>query len=384
MKKYIYADKFFMKTGIEENGYLEIKDGKFGSFQTEKPSDSDEIIDFSGKFVAPGLVDTHIHGLLNFDIMDNTFEAVNTISKGLLKYGVTSFLPTTLTDSIERLDESVENIAYSKDKVEGAKIQGIFLEGPFFTEKHKGAQNEKYFKDPEIEILKKWQEKSGNLIRKIAIAPERDGAAEFAKFASENNVTVALGHSAATFEEAKAVVDAGASVFVHTYNGMSPLSHREPGMVGAAMALKNTYAELICDGHHVNPVAAKIMMDVKSRDNVALITDCMRAGAMENGEYTLGEFDVIVKDGVARLKTGSLAGSVLTMNSAIKNVVDWDIATLEEAIKMASYVPALSCHIEDSCGSIDCGMPADFIVIDEKLNVYNTYIDGACKYSIAK
>ena len=380
MKTYIYADKFFMNYGIEENGYLSIIDGKFGHFQKEKPK-SAEIVDFSGKYIAPGFVDTHIHGLLNSDVMDNTPEAIKTISKGLLQFGVTSFLPTTLTDSVERLDESVENIKNVYNDVEGAKIQGIFLEGPCFTEKYKGAQNKKYFINPTSEILDQWQEKSGNLVKKIAIAPEREGAVEFAEYATKNGVTVALGHSAATFEEAKRVVGAGANVFVHTYNGMSPLTHREPGMVGAAMELKNTFAELICDGHHVSPVAANIMMNAKTRENIVLITDCMRAGAMEDGQYTLGEFDVIVENGTARLLTGSLAGSVLSMNNAIKNVVDWNIATLEEAIKMASYNPAVSCNIDDKCGSIKPGLPADFVVIDDSLNVYNTYLDGICKYS---
>lgn len=380
MKTYIYADKFFMNYGIEENGYLSIIDGKFGHFQKEKP-ESAEIVDYSGKYIAPGFVDTHIHGLLNSDVMDNTPEAIKTISKGLLQFGVTSFLPTTLTDSVERLDESVENIKNVYNDVEGAKIQGIFLEGPCFTEKYKGAQNKKYFINPTSEILDQWQEKSGNLVKKIAIAPEREGAVEFAEYATKNGVTVALGHSAATFEEAKRVVGAGANVFVHTYNGMSPLTHREPGMVGAAMELKNTFAELICDGHHVSPVAANIMMNAKTRENIVLITDCMRAGATEDGQYTLGEFDVIVENGTARLLTGSLAGSVLSMNNAIKNVVDWNIATLEEAIKMASYNPAVSCKIDDKCGSIKPGLPADFVVIDDSLNVYNTYLDGVCKYS---
>lgn len=380
MKTYIYADKFFMNYGIEENGYLSIIDGKFGHFQKEKP-ESAEIVDFSGKYIAPGFVDTHIHGLLNSDVMDNTPEAIKTISKGLLQFGVTSFLPTTLTDSVERLDESVENIKNVYNDVEGAKIQGIFLEGPCFTEKYKGAQNKKYFINPTAEILDQWQEKSGNLVKKIAIAPEREDAVEFTEYATKNGVTVALGHSAATFDEAKRVVGAGANVFVHTYNGMSPLTHREPGMVGAAMELKNTFAELICDGHHVSPVAANIMMNAKTRENIVLITDCMRAGAMEYGQYTLGEFDVIVENGTARLLTGSLAGSVLSMNNAIKNVVDWNIATLEEAIKMASYNPAVSCNIDDKCGSIKPGLPADFVVIDDSLNVYNTYLDGVCKYS---
>ncbi|MBY2476264.1 N-acetylglucosamine-6-phosphate deacetylase [Clostridioides difficile] len=384
MKNFIYADKFFMKYGIKEKGYLRIIDDKFGEFQQEKPDIADSVIDFSGKYIAPGLVDTHIHGLLGVDIMDNTFEAINTISKGLLKYGVTSFLPTTLTDSIDNLNDCIENISNNYDKVEGAKIQGIYLEGPFFTEKYKGAQNEKYFRDPSIENLKLWQKKSKNLIRKIAIAPERKGSIEFTKYATKNNISVALGHSSATFEQVEQVVNSGAKVFVHTYNGMSPLNHREPGMVGAAMALKSTYAELICDGHHVNPIAAKIIMDIKSRNNIALITDCMRAGAMDDGKYTLGKFNVNVKNGVARLSSGSLAGSVLTMDNAVRNIVDWNISTLEDAIKMATYIPALSCNIDNVCGSMCQGMNADFIVIDDNFNIHETYINGICKYKTDK
>ncbi|MCC0692815.1 MULTISPECIES: N-acetylglucosamine-6-phosphate deacetylase [Clostridioides] len=384
MKNFIYADKFFMEYGTKEKGYLSIIDGKFGKFQKEKPQAIDSVIDFSGKYIAPGLVDTHIHGILGADIMDNTFEAINTISKGLLKYGVTSFLPTTLTDSIDKLSDSIENISNNYDKVEGAKIQGIYLEGPFFTEKHKGAQNEKYFKDPSIDILKSWQKKAKNLIRKIAIAPERKNSIEFTKYATENNISVALGHSSATFEQVEQAVNSGAKVFVHMYNGMSPLNHREPGMVGAAMALKNTYAELICDGHHVSPIAAKIIMDIKSRNNIALITDCMRAGAMDDGQYTLGKFNVNVKNGVARLSNGSLAGSVLTMDNAVKNIVNWNISTLEDAIKMATYIPALSCNIDNICGSICQGMDADFIVIDNDFNIHETYINGICKYRANK
>mgnify|MGYP001175250973 FL=1 len=377
MKSFIYADKFFMKHGIKEKGYLSIINGKFGEFQQERPNNTDNVIDFSGKYIAPGLVDTHIHGLLGADVMDNTFEAINTISKGLLKYGVTSFLPTTLTDS-------VENISNSFNRVEGAKIQGIYLEGPFFTEKYKGAQNEKYFKDPDINILKLWQKKSKNLIRKIAIAPERKGSIELTRYATKNNISVSLGHSSATFEQVKQVVNSGAKVFVHTYNGMSPLNHREPGMVGAAMVLKDTYAELICDGHHVSPIAVKIMMDAKSSNNIALITDCMRAGAMEDGKYTLGKFNVNVKNSVARLNSGSLAGSVLTMDKAVRNIVDWNISTLEDAIKMATYIPALSCNIDNVCGSIYQGMDADFIVTDNDFNIHETYINGICMYKVNK
>ncbi|WP_413476240.1 N-acetylglucosamine-6-phosphate deacetylase [Latilactobacillus fuchuensis] len=375
---YIHADKFFLKNSVENGGYLAIVDGKFGEYQTEKPVG--EIKDYSGKWIAPGLVDTHIHGLKGHDVMDNDFDGVKAMSEGLLECGVTSFLPTTLTAAPETLNEVIEAIGDHHDEVTGAKIQGVFFEGPFFTEEHKGAQNPKYFSDPGLEIFNHWQELAHGIIKKIAIAPERHGAKEFTAALKQQGVKVALAHSSATYEEAKAVVEAGASIFVHTYNGMSPLNHREPGMVGAAMTLKDVFAELICDGHHVHPQAAQALISVRGADQTALITDCMRAGAMPEGPSMLGEFPVIVKDGAARLESGSLAGSVLMLKQAVKHVVDWNIATPAEAIKMASQVPAQSVDIDNQCGSITPTHDADFIVFDHDLNLEETYLDGVSRY----
>lgn len=379
LKTYVFAEKFFLKDSVEEECYLELENGKFGSFQKEPPQDS-HIIDCKGKWIAPGLVDTHIHGLLNHDVMDNEVEGLKSISEGLLSCGVTSFLPTTLTASTELINIVVETIGKYYKEVSGAKIQGIYLEGPFFTEEHKGAQNPIYFYDPNLEVFENWQKLSGGLIKKIALAPERQEVAQFVKAVTEKGVVVALGHSNATYEQAKEMVENGASVFVHTYNGMSPLKSREPGMVGAALALNDVFAELICDGHHVHPISAKILMDVRGRDRVAMITDCMRAGTMPDGNYTLGEFPVIVKDGKAVLETGSLAGSILKLKEAVKNVVNWGIATPEEAIRMATIVPARSCHIDDVCGSIEPGREADFIVLNQNLELEATYLNGECRY----
>lgn len=375
---YIHADKFFLKNKVENSGYLAIVDGRFGTYQIEKPDG--EIKDYSGKWIAPGLVDTHIHGLKGHDVMDNDFEGVEAMSDGLLECGVTSFLPTTLTAAPETLNDVIADIGDHYTEVSGAKIQGVFFEGPFFTEEHKGAQNPKYFSDPSLEIFNHWQELAHGIIKKIAIAPERNGAKEFTAALKQQGVKVALAHSSATYEEAKEVVEAGASIFVHTYNGMSPLNHREPGMVGAAMTLKDVFAELICDGHHVHPQAAQALISVRGTDQTALITDCMRAGAMPEGPSILGEFPVMVKDGAARLESGSLAGSVLMLKQAVKHVVDWNIATPAEAIKMASQVPAQSVGIDDLCGSIAPKRAADFIVFDHDLNLVETYLDGISRY----
>ncbi|MEG2254029.1 MAG: N-acetylglucosamine-6-phosphate deacetylase, partial [Vagococcus sp.] len=330
----------------------------------------------------PGLVDTHIHGFKNNDVMDNNAEGIKQMSEDLLSCGVTSFLPTTLTSSREQLTAVAKTIGEVYKDVKGAKIQGIYFEGPFFTEEYKGAQNPGYFSDPDIDVFNEWQEVSGGLIKKIALAPERVGVSEFVKEVTDNGVVVALGHSNATLAEASEAVECGASVFVHAFNGMRGLNHREPGMVGAAMNLRHVFSELICDGHHVHPDAAQILMEKTGHDHVALITDCMMAGGMPDGDYMLGEFPVVVKDGTARMKEGSLAGSVLRLKEAVKNVVDWGIATPEEAIMMATYVPALSCKMEDVCGSITRGRAADFIVLSDSLELEATYLDGVCRYQV--
>ncbi|MBN8199758.1 MULTISPECIES: N-acetylglucosamine-6-phosphate deacetylase [Bacillaceae] len=379
MKKFVYADKFFLEDGVAGPGYLEINKGKFAGFIETFPDES-EVLNYTGHWIAPGLVDTHIHGFMGHDVMDNELVGLNAISNGLLECGVTSFLPTALTSSFETLSDVVAMIGENYSKVQGAKIKGIFLEGPFFTEVHKGAQNPKYFCDPSIEMLETWQKQSNHFIKKIAIAPERKGAAEFIEHAVKQRVTVALAHSDASYKEAKRAVEKGASVFVHTFNGMSSFHHREPGMAGAAMNLPNVFAEIICDGHHVHPAAAAILMNTRGRDQTVLVTDCMMAGGMPEGCYQLGEFRVDVRGGAARLKSGSLAGSILQLIHAVKNAVEWGIAAPEEAIYMASTAPAKSIQLDGECGKIAAGYDADFIVLTPQLELMGTYLNGICRY----
>lgn len=366
------ADYFILEDKALEDYFMEVEDGVIVGFSKNEPGE----YEYLGEIVAPGLVDTHIHGYHGKDIMNAEEGALNVISKGLLECGVTSFLPTTLTDSKEKTDAALKRVAGEYKDVEGAKVRGIFLEGPFFTEKYKGAQNPDYMSEPKIDYLKEWVEISDGLVNKIAIAPEREGAIDFIKKANAMGVRVALGHSDASFDEAVSAVDAGANIFVHTYNGMSGLHHREPGMVGAAMST-DAISELICDGHHVNPNSANILMNIKGRDKIALITDCMSAGGMADGDYKLGDFPVKVENGTARLKdSGSLAGSILKLKDGVKNVVDWEIADIFEAIQMASLIPAKSVGIDDVCGKLREGYQADFIVLDYDLNLKATYLDG--------
>lgn len=377
MKKYIKADKFFFPYKVKKEGFLEIENGKFGDYVNEIPLNAN-VIDYSGYWIAPGLVDTHIHGFGGSDVMDNNLDTIlGTMSEGLLEHGVTSWIPTPLTSNHNLLLDICENLGKHYKESRGAKIRGIFFEGPYFTEEHKGAQNTHYMTDPDFEEFEKWYNASNGLLNKIALAPERKGAYEFIQKVTGKGVVVALGHSNATMDEATSAVEAGASVWVHTFNGMSGFTHREPGMVGGALFLNNTYAEIICDGHHVDPRAVKILCETKGIDHIVLVTDAMRAAGMPDGEYMLGEFPVTVSKGSVHLLDGnSLAGSVLLLKNAMKNVVDWGVATPEEAIRMATLNPALSAKIDSECGQIKKQRDADFIVLQPNMEIRHVYLNG--------
>ncbi|WP_432290582.1 N-acetylglucosamine-6-phosphate deacetylase [Olsenella uli] len=381
MSKYaIKASKFLLPGAVMAGGYLTIEDGKFGMWSAEVPEDL-PVVDESGNWIAPGLVDTHIHGFYNHATTDCDADGINASSAELARRGTTSWLPTTFTESSEHIREACAAIAAADEKRDGsfvgAHIQGIYLEGPFFTSKHVGAQNPAYLVDPSYEDFASWQEAAGGRIRKSALAAERDGAAEYcAKLASEGVVT-SIGHSDATYDEALAAVNAGATCFVHTYNGMRGLHHREPGIVGCAMTTPETYAEIICDGHHVVPAAIKAVVNAKGWDHVVLITDCLGPGGMPEGEYMSGGLPVVMRDGACYLRDGSsLAGSIATLAQIVKNVYDWQVVTAEQALRMATEVPARSAGIAGSCGSILPGRDADFIVLDAELNLEATYMAG--------
>lgn len=213
------------------------------------------------------------------------------------------------------------------------------------------------------------------------MAPERKGAKEFIREAVKEGIVVSLGHSSASFDEAKAGIEAGASMFTHTFNGMPDPMHHAPSISNAAMEMNNITDELICDGHHVKEPMVKALIKAVGPEHIALITDCMEAGMMPDGDYMLGELPVYVKDGMARLKDGdNLAGSILQLKDGVKNVVDWNIVTPEEAIMMASYIPAKSAHILEYCGSIKPDKPADFLILNPDMTLSETYLNGESKY----
>ncbi len=358
----VHAAHFVLPGRLTGEGYLTITEGRFGAFSTERPDC--EIVDHAGAYVGAGLVDTHIHGFHN--------------------HATTDIDPAGINEA-ENIGNQCEAIADALDERDegfpGARIPGIYLEGPFFTEKHKGAQNPKYLVPPSYDVFAEWQRRARGLIRKSALAPEYPEAPEYISRLAAEGVVTALGHTDATYDESVAAVDAGATVFVHTYNGMRGLHQREPGVLGCAMTTDETYAELICDGHHVQPGACAALVRAKGWEHVVLITDCLACGGMPEGNYMSGGLPVVMKDDLCYLRnedgtTGSIAGSVLTLAKGVKNMVDWGIVAPEQAIRMGSEVAARSAGVDDVCGSMLPGRHADFNVYAADMTLAATYVGG--------
>ena len=379
----ISADKFVLPGATVQGGYLTIEDGVFGSWSAEKPAC--DIVEYPGAIVGPGLVDTHIHGFHNHATTDCDPAAIDDSSIALAKSGTTAWIPTTFTESVEDIERACRAIATADDRrggdFRGAHIAGIFLEGPFFTTAHVGAQNPVYLIDPTVEVFDRWQEAAGGRIVKSALAAEKPGALDYIAALDKKGVVTAIGHSDATYDEALAAVNAGATCFVHTYNGQRGLHHRDPGVTGTAMTTPSTYAEIICDGKHVVPAAIKALVDAKGWQHTVLITDCLICGGMPEGDYVSGGMPVVMKDGLCYIKnedgtTGSIAGSVLNLARGVKNMVDWQIVSADHAIRMASEVPARSARVDDRFGSIKPGRVADLTIFNADMTLADTYVAG--------
>ena len=331
--------------------------------------------------VVPGFIDEHIHGSATADNMDATLDAARTISKTIASEGVTSFLMTTMTEPEDHIEKAMVNAKEFIENPEyiGAKAIGLHLEGPFISVKHKGAQPEESIRKPNVEIFKHYQKLSGNNIKEITFAYEEDGKA-LANYLRDTGVVGSIGHTDATCDQTLEAIKEGVSCATHTYNAMKPLHHREAGTVGACLLSNDIYCELICDLIHVSPNAIRLLYKCKGKEKIVLITDAMRAKHMPDGEYSLGGQPVFVKDGAARLENGTLAGSILCMNVALKNMQNVVGTTLEETIDFATANPAKNLHIFDKKGSIKEGKDADFAVIDKDFNVYMTVSEGHIVY----
>ncbi len=361
--------------GILDKKNIIIEDGKIKRISDKVPQGS-EVIDAQGNFVAPGFIDMHIHGASNCDTMDGTYDSINTISKTIAKHGVTSFVPTTTTYDIGAIKKSIGAVRECmKNKTDGAQVLGVHLEGPYINEKVKGAQNGEYILKPGIDSFLDMIGGDFNGIIRITLAPEIEGADELIKFLVGKGVIVSVGHSYGTYDQIMHGIGMGISHSTHLYNAMRGFAHREPGVVGAIFDSGIT-TEFICDGVHIHFAAIRTAIAVKGYQNCALITDAMQACCMEDGEFSLGGQKVIVKDGAARLDDGTLAGSTLTLDRAVRNILKNTDLGITEAISMASSVPAKIIKVDDRKGYIKPGYDADIIILDSKINILKTIVGG--------
>lgn len=369
----IFKDFNLIFTDRIEKGTVQIKDKKIVSFHPDESTD--EIIHGKGRYLSPGFVDIHIHGAGNHDTMEGTFEALNTISKTIANHGTTGFLPTTMTVSLDDIKTAVTSAKEAQGKVDGATILGVHLEGPFINKLAIGAQNPDFVEKPTLKNFKAMVGEHIDFIKNITIAPEVEGALELIPYLRENKINVSMGHTKATYEEAIEGIKAGVNHSTHLFNAMTPFTHREPGVVGAIFDT-DISTETISDGIHVSYPSLRTAYKLKTSERVLLITDAMMACGMPDGTYSLGGQAVISKDGAARLESGALAGSILTMDKAVQNVFKNTNLPLHEVIKMASYNGAKFIGVDDTKGKIALNYDADLLILDENLQVENVYIEG--------
>lgn len=330
----------------------------------------------------PGLIDLHVHGANNHDVMDGTPTAMQGLSEALAREGVTGFLATTMTASSDTLSRVLSVVDASAPTLTGAAVLGVHLEGPFISPDKVGAQNAADVQLPNQALFDEWQARSGNRIRVVTLAPEQANALHLIKALHKNNVIVSLGHTNATYEETMQAIHAGASVATHLFNAMRGLHQREPGAAGALLLSDSVTAEMIVDGIHLHPAMVELALRVKSPKRLVLISDAMRAKCMKDGVYTLGGQSVTVNQGRATLADGTLAGSTLKLIDAIHHLSETPYCSLAEAIQMATLVPASLLQCEARKGSIDVGKDADLTVINAAFEVVCTVREGRVCFSL--
>ncbi|WP_342387433.1 N-acetylglucosamine-6-phosphate deacetylase [Salinicoccus bachuensis] len=359
---------------ILEDHWLLSTDGKIKDFgPMDSCPDAGDFIDAKGMNVLPGAIEMHIHGANGVDAMDADMEYIEKISEHLPRTGSTSFLATTMTAPIEDIERALMNLADYK-YVSGARMLGIHQEGPFISMKHPGAQDPQHILAPDSESIHHLQDISGNQVRLITYAPEED-AGEFLDALKALDIIPSAGHTDATYETLKKAQDNGLTHVTHLYNGMRGLHHREPGVVGFSY-MSDAYVELISDGIHSKPEMVKLAFDVITSDRLVMITDAMRAQGLPDGEYDLGGQAVHVAGDEARLSDGTLAGSVLTMKQAVRNMRAFTGCGWQDIVRMSAYNPAVELGLTDSKGVIRKGADADLVIYDEEADLKHTIIGG--------
>lgn len=358
-----------------------IENGKIAYIGKENPA-IEEIEKLPEGILVPGFIDEHIHGAGGADAMDATPEALQIISSKLAEEGTTAFLATTMTQSRENIGKALKNVknVMGKGEYAGAEVLGVHLEGPFISLKHAGAQPAEYILHPDVKEFDKFNELSGGNIRIVTLAPEEPGGEELITHLHEIGTVASIGHTDAKFKDAERAVKAGATSVTHTYNAQTGLHHREAGVVGAALLTDELNTEMICDTIHVSVPAIRLFTKNKPRDKFILITDAMRAKGMPDGVSELGGQKVYVKNGEARLEDGTLAGSVLRMNVAVKNLVEKVGVAFGNAIDACTYNPAKNLGKEKERGTLEVGKRADITLLNANFDVLMTMVGGKIVY----
>ncbi len=376
--------KTFRKTQVYAEGKGIVRtDVAFDTHIRSLENSAGDAIDLPGNaMVLPAFIDQHVHGAGGADTMDGTVAALSVMADALAKEGTARFLATTMTQSDQNTRRALRAVkAYREsERAEGAGLLGVHLEGPFISPKHIGAQPAEYVILPDTALFDAWQNESGNAVRLVTLAPEQEGALALIRHIVQCGVRVSAGHTDADYEQICAAVQQGATCVTHTYNAQKGLHHREIGTVGAALYCNDLYTELIADTVHVSVPAMQLLYKNKPRGKVILITDAIRAKGAGEGESELGGQPVFVRGGEARLLNGALAGSVLAMNVAVRNMIEKTGVPLCEAVDCATADPAKHLGVFNEYGSIREGKRADFAVVDEHMRVIMTVRDGEIVY----
>ena len=375
MIKTLQAKQVMLPDGIIKPAQIDIIDGVIQQVRHNNFIPADEVV-ADGAIVAPGLIDIFIHGAQGADTMDATDAALSTIGQAVLSEGVTSYLATTMTQDEPAVAAAVTTAGHYQSPTDEAQLLGIHLEGPFVHPDKIGAQDGVAVKLPKVVLFEQWQRLSGQRIKVVTFAPERDGGLALAQHLQATGVVAAIGHSMATMGQTQQAIECGVSLATHLYNAMTGLDHRYPGVVPGVLANPNIMAQLIVDGIHVHPDVVKFTYDIMGPARIILASDAMRGKAMVPGEYDLGGQMVRVSKHEARLvSNGALAGSVLRMDQALRLMMHYTGCNLVEAVQMASANPAKCLGLEHK-GVIKVGADADFVVFNDAFMVTMTVCRG--------
>jgi N-acetylglucosamine-6-phosphate deacetylase len=394
------ANKLFTPLEVVEDAVLLIEDGIIRALG-RRPNVTlppwAHVVELGNQILAPGFIDIHIHGGAGHDVMEGTRDALEAVARSVFEHGTTSFVPTTISAAPEVLIQSIQRLrtvieSWNADHSAAmpapllAKPLGIHLEGPFISLHCRGAHPRADLQMPSVPLFQRIMAAAGDSLRILTLAPELEGAAGLQQYAIEKNVRVALGHSNATYEQALRAIDHGAAHAVHVFNAMRSFAHRDPGILGAVLTDDRVMAEVIADGVHVDAAALRLLWRTKGVTRTVLVTDAVSATGMPSGQYFLGGMEIVLEDNsrtglpTCRNREGALAGSVLTQDRAVRNIMAMADVTLQDAVRMASYNPARVLGVEQRKGWLREGADADLVLLSPDGSVAGAMVGGRANF----